>query len=317
MRSTLWNRAPLLRCQMSSANGKPDATTEWIPPDRPLAGDKGQSHLYTHVEEAEQLRRIEKDLKLLEEEDKEKERASVELNSVEAPSVDWLKTRRAVLAGQQIGLRMMKPQESASAKHAMVDEILVKEHMLLSRKEIAMCLEAMGGQDIQVVLDDPAASRMGGPKGIILVTGTNHVQLRTLADTLVRQLRRRNLQQVGVLGAELGADGNADDPNENWFVVDCRNYIVHIQDAKTRDAVNLEGLWSGKDGLHKVDSNDDDAIENYVAANPVPDDYTGGGSSYFADDWDDTLKQLEKSRWSTPRRPIVPKRKQKSSGRKR
>jgi Ribosomal silencing factor during starvation len=125
------------------------------------------------------------------------------------------------------------------------------------------------------------------------------------------------LQQVGVLGAELGADGNMDDPNENWFVVDCRNYVVHIQDAKTRKAVNLEGLWSGKDGLHKVSMYDDDAVEDYVAANPVPHDYTGGGTSYFAGDWEDTIKQLERNRWTaTPRQPVVPKGKRKTSGRK-
>lgn len=296
------------------------AATEWVPPGRPLTGDKGQSHLYTHVEEAEELRRIEKELQLLDQDTSPTTVVAVEEAAPveEAPSVDWLKTRRAMLAGQPIGLKMMKPQEAASAKHAMVDDIPVKEHMLLSRKEIAICLEAMGGQDIQVVLDAPGVkSRMGGPKGIILVTGTNHTQLRTLADTLVRQLRRRKLQDVGVLGAEVGADGNLDDPNENWFVVDCRNYIVHIQDAKTRKAVNLEGLWSGKDGLHRVDMSNDEAVENYVASHPVPHDYTGGGSAYFAGDWDDTLKQLEKNRWTTPRgRPVVPKRKRKTSGRK-
>lgn len=293
----------------------PTATdTEWIPPGQPLAGDKGQSHLYAHVEEADELRRIEKELEAL-----EHETQIVEAALVEAPSVDWLKTRRAMLANQPIALKMMTPQEATSAKHAMVDDIAVKKHMLLSRKEIAMCLEAMGGYDIVVILDDPVKSRMGGTKGIILVTGNNHTQLRTLADTLVRQLRRRNLQDVGVPGAEMGPDGNQNDPNENWFVVDCRNYVVHIQDANTRTAVNLEGLWLGKDGLHKLDLNDDEAVENYVASHPVPHDYNGGGAPYFAGDWDDTLKQLEKSRWTAPstsRQPVVPKRKRKMSGRK-
>jgi hypothetical protein len=71
----------------------------------------------------------------------------------------------------------------------------------------------------------------------------------------------------------------------------------------------------------------EEAVEDYVAAHPVPANYPSGGggrldTAYSSSDWDDTLKQLEKRRWiAPPKQPrasalATPKRRRKTSGRK-
>jgi len=336
-----------------------DASEEWIPPERPLVGDRGQSHVYTHVEDkqiekeldeldlAEMSKKLDYDDDAFEEwippekpaaasaaalvgagdgtdntgtdqqkhldivvertieteleqldltTEKEQDPAgSSSTTTTEEPSSggpDWLKTRRAMLEGMQ----MMKPDDSAAARHQLSD-IPVKRHTLLTRKEIAVCLESMGGQDVVCVLDNPQKPRMGGATGIIIVTGSNQPQLRTLAETLLRQLRLRSLQDVGCVAAAEGIEGDVRSPDEDWMVVDCMNYIVHVQLARTRKALDLEGLWTGRDGIHKVDLDNEDEVDDYVAANPVPKWYTSG-TSPVAVDWEREVKKLKKSRFA-------------------
>ena len=334
---------------------------EWIPPNRPLMGDVGQAHLYTHIEDDKVLRQ------LLSEDEANNEGAegiesmtdpTIQKNDetiVEAEvvppltSMDWLKTRRTMLTGQ----KMMKPDEAALYKQSMTDiELPIIEHMLYTEQELVQFMEAIGGQHVEVVLDRGDTKKGGRRRlgndvmGIILVTGLNYVQMQSMANQLVRQLRRRRLQEVQVVGAELGVDGNQDDPNENWYVVDCGNYVVHIQDTKTRTAVNLAALWSGRDPIRTVDCTSDEAVDDYVSRYPVPHNYAVGGSIassssllYDVNNWDATMKQFEKSRWTRGNtnmlnagssssgsigssrtrfrnKPIVPKRRRKTSGRK-
>ena len=333
---------------------------EWIPPNRPLVGDVGQAHLYAHIEDDKELRQLISEEEIMiqkndssitkKNESSRTNSSSLQVEEAEVvppvASMDWLKTRRTMLTGQ----KMMKPDEAAIYKQSMTDiEIPIIEHMLFSQQELVQLIEAIGGQDVQVVLDHGDTKKGGRRRmgndvmGIILVTGTNYVQMRNIATQIVRQLRRRKLQEVQVVGADLGPDGNMDDPNENWYVVDCGNYIIHIQDAKTRTAVNLAALWSGQDPIRKVDCTSDEAIDDYVARYPVPQNYTVGGSIsatstllYDVNNWDATMKQFEKSRWARGNtnllnagssgssnnntrfrnKPIVPKRRRKTSGRK-
>ncbi|EEC51700.1 predicted protein [Phaeodactylum tricornutum CCAP 1055/1] len=297
----------------STGNQRNDSKfDEWIPPEQPLSGDKGQSHLYVtprmeqddeDVDEEEALRRLEVALQKLDEEEarsKQEHHASDGTGAKGEETVDWLQTRRSVLGDD--GFDMVKPSEAA-LKIQQASDIAVKEFTLFTKDEIAACLKALGGRDIIVVLDDPKKKRFGGAViGMIIVTGTSTVQLRKLADALVRQLRRRKLQERGVVGAQLGAECS-DDPNEGWVVVDCHNYIVHLQDERMRRALKLEALWTGRDRLYDLNIADEDEVDKYVAENPVPEGYE---RTVF--DWDTRLRELQKNRWVSPNKPLVPKK---------
>jgi Ribosomal silencing factor during starvation len=103
-----------------------------------------------------------------------------------------------------------------------------------------------------------------------------------------------------VLGASMGIDGDPADPNESWLAVCCHNFIVHVQSSVTRKAINLESLWTDQEELHLVDLTDEDAVDEYVRENQVPDEYISQfvNRNAFGAEWNETLSQLEKTRWS-------------------
>jgi ribosomal silencing factor RsfS len=250
------------------------------------------------LDEEQELQQLE--LQLQREEAHQKLKSQV--SNAQEP-VDWLKTRRSK---QWDGVDMMTP-DLGTTKKWQASDVAVIQHTLLTRGEINMCLIAMGGKDITFLPNTPDR-RMGSASGMILATGSTPSQIFLLADTLVRQLKRRDLADVGVVGAQFGAEGS-DDKFDTWRVVDCSNYIVHILDASTRRHLNLEALWSGRDASLRVNYDDDDAMDNYVAANPVP-------KGYFSNvqDWSSSISQMERNRWIVPHRPVVEK---KLKGRKR
>ena len=101
--------------------------------------------------------------------------------------------------------------------------------------------------------------------GLVIATGRSASHLRVLAESIVRNLRARGLQRRGIVGAMLGPEGGEDRGtsrrnqrrsgglsnsrlDDGWMIVDCGNYVVHLQDEATRRDINLEGLWSGKEG---------------------------------------------------------------------
>jgi ribosomal silencing factor RsfS len=309
----------------SSSGGNNDSNSEdWIPPTKPLAGDTAGSHKYTHVAEATELKQLERELIELEKSEANDDQQQLQEQQQQP---DWLQTRRSVLISKSSSYIDTTAADRGDGLTKLdLDDIPVKKHTLLSAKELSLCIKVLGGYNVQLVLDVP--KRMGGrPLGIIVVTAEHFTQRRSIADGIIYQLRRRSLQEVGVVGAEQGVDGNVDDPNETWIVVDCHSIVVHILDGKTRDAVNLEALWSGDDDMYRIDLTNEDALDDYVAHNPVPDHFyntsllPGGGSTNSS--WDDTLKQLQTSQWvaqSRPkqqpwagRRPPPPKRKKASA----
>lgn len=292
---------PIPKTQWFSSSKSPkddeNEQQEWIPPDRPLVGDKGKYEDYDeqdHLDEEEQLRRLELELQLEEERQNQTPPADSTATAVEEP-VDWLQTRRSK---QQLeGIEMMTPDLGTSRKWQDSD-VEVIPHTLLTKDEIMSCLTAMGGKDISYLPNTPER-RMGATNGMLIATASSPTQISLLADTLVRQLKRRDLADMGVVGAVYGAEGS-DDKLDTWRVVDCSNYVVHIMDADTRKYLNLEALWSGNDPALLVNVNDEDAMDDYVAANPVPEGYNPNSN-----DWSASISQMERNRWIVPHRPVA------------
>jgi ribosomal silencing factor RsfS len=296
-------------CRLLSSSSSGNSNEDWIPPTKPLAGDTIGAHTYTHVEEATELKQLERELLELEE-NNEGDQIIIQQQQQEQqpdPQPDWLQTRRIVLSKTTRTFIDATVVADPLTKLDLDESIPVKTHTLLSAKELSLIIQVLGGENVQLVMD--AQGRRGGrPHGIIVVTAEHFTLRRSIADGIIYQMRRRMLHEVGVVGAEQGVDGNVDDPHEAWIVVDCHHLVVHIFNRKTRQAVDLEALWSGDDDMYRIDLTDEDALDEYVANHPVPDDFynaslsmVGGGPTNAS--WDDTLKQLQTSQWVAQSRP--------------
>lgn len=212
---------------------------------------------------------------------------------------DWLEARRRLLLGEnddEIGITKKNGTSNKKKGGGMLE---VKPYTLLTAEEIIQCLEELGGKD--VILITPKDTSQLGYHGLIVATGVTLPHIRVMAETLVRQLRLRKLHESNhphglVVGAKHGVEGGQHEgissasrrrqsmiggtskklqKQDTWMCVDCQNYSVHIQDTVTRNAINLQGLWEGTEGdqLRNLDYEDEDAIDTYVANNPIPDDY--------------------------------------------
>jgi ribosomal silencing factor RsfS len=363
--------------------------TEWIPPSRPLVGDKGFSHLYrdfgSEKEESEEdeLARIELELQALEmqeqdsgytrkeaeltgterklraledaegdeeedeeeltqeekdylqqleaggwevmdddenlpegEDDEEEENDEEPLPSLPVapqPNVDWQQTRRERL-GKDARTAGLSPSFDKP-----YSDLPVERHTLFTADEIMGYLSSLGGANPNLVLDkvwnDFGDTRLGGAlKGLIFVTGHSPAHVRMLSTSLVEQLKRRKLQEVGVMGAKYGAEGSKDG-DETWFCIDCHNYAVNIQTEETRRVLDLEGWWSVGNPLagYGLDTggDDDDAMDEFVARNPAPREY--GRTSMV--DYDASVHELESRRWTAPHKVVVTRRPKGGKGR--
>eukprot|EP00980_Cylindrotheca_fusiformis_P014052 scaffold3670_cov124-Cylindrotheca_fusiformis.AAC.28 len=281
-------------------------SAEWIPPSRPLHGDQDNSRLIRRQQELdraeaalftiddeseteeETLRRLEEALALEEKLEQEREVDMEEVSSPKPP-VDWMKSRR-----QALGKR--KDSEP---------EVPVLHHQLLTETEVTTLLKSFGGDDIAVLKDDEEYPRMGGAKAMILCTAPNLYYVNAITKNLVDHLKERELQDLGVLGAKMGKGFLQTTSQNNWSVVDCQNYIVHVLDQSTREALNLEKLWSGKDPLWRLDVNNDDAVEDYVAEHHVPYSYGPNPDDIYSRETS-SIDKLQRRQWISPHRPVIP-----------
>lgn len=316
---------------------------EWIRPDRPLSGDKGQTHLYPKLEvdvpqeedeqeEDELDEDVEKwndvdfdqdddgNIEGLDDDELAKLEAALTVFNDTDPitatviprpeeSTDWLATRRA----KQRGLEMVKPGQGKLIRQQATD-LPVLEGILLTSQEIERCMLSLGGLNINLILESKNKS-MGGAKGMIFITGNTTNHLKLMSDTLVRQLKLRNLAKHNVNGAMFGSEGG-DDGEDDWRIVDCSNYIVHLQLAETRKRYNLEFLWSGKDALDRLSLTDEDAVEKYIYENPVPPEIHRGKRNKEAADISQTMAYLSKGRFNLPHRSVVDRPARKRGNRK-
>lgn len=254
---------------------------------------------------------------------------------------DWLKTRRMKLENKLKPIHMTTPDRGQTLMKTQ-SEIPKISHTLLSSEEIITCLENLGGYDVRLIIPEETLKQYLGWDGMIVATATSYSHLRVMADAIVTALRERKLHERGVIGAQLGAEGGEDTNisrrkrnklgrgggkmDDGWMAVDCRNYIVHIQDEMTRKSVDLESLWSPGSkqarNLRRMNCQNEDALDDYVAEHPIPTEYS---ESLIAstDFWGDGkyrggmgLPQggkLGKGRWTSPKDE---RRKMKNRGRR-
>jgi len=236
-------------------------------------------------------------------------REDIDTNDLDG-TIDWLQARRTRLGDPGKGgsdgkkaTHLLTPQQAESFRKQN-SQIEVIPHTLFTTTEVSNSLTAQGATDIHIIDTSKFTLEHGADIGcryIMLATGRNSSHIRVLADSIVRNLKARKLNERHVIGASLGAEGGEDifsnkntrnrarrngalhtsgKIDDDWIAIDCDNIHVHILEEDSRKALNIEGLWDlsnpKSDGskLRALDLDDDDAIDTYVAENPIPDEYS-------------------------------------------
>ena len=247
-------------------------------------------------------------------------------------TIDWLHARRLRLGGDTNNnsksnstpnkdnnnssnttpTQLLTPGQAEVFQHQN-SHIPIHMYTLFTTSELSMSLLAQGGTDIHIINTSSnhpqhVNSTGGGGVGIgcdyiLLCTGRNPAHIRTLADSIVRNLKLRKLNERNVLGAMHGIEGGQDifsnkrsrnrarklgggggpgssgRMDDDWIVIDCDNIHVHILDDVTRKCLNIESLWdlsnpnSEGSKLRRINLSDDDEMDEYVTQNPIPDEY--------------------------------------------
>ena len=210
-------------------------------------------------------------------------------------TIDWLQARRKRLGESDENKRpthLFSPDEAETFRHKN-SHIPVQLHTLFTPSELSGSLTALGATDVKII-DVRGYDQYGSSPGcdyMLLATGRNVSHLRVLAESVVRNLRARRLQERGVPGASgpeggrvtnkrslkrnkiagVSSSGKFDD---EWFVVDCDNVQVHILDKTARSCLRLESLWDLSDPnsegnkLRRLDLNNEDAVDEFVGTYP-------------------------------------------------
>ena len=67
----------------------------------------------------------------------------------------------------------------------------------------------------------------------VIATGTSDRQMRTVADEICREAKKKGLQRFGRAGYE----------QARWILLDFIDVVIHIFDNEYRDYYDLELLW--------------------------------------------------------------------------
>jgi len=69
---------------------------------------------------------------------------------------------------------------------------------------------------------------------MIVASGTSSRHVKSLANNVVAEAKRRGLQPIGVEGMDQG----------DWVLIDLNAVIVHLMQPQVRDFYDIESLWS-------------------------------------------------------------------------
>lgn len=100
-------------------------------------------------------------------------------------------------------------------------------------KELALeALDDLKGRD-SVTLDVREMTDI--TEYMVICTGTSNRHVKSLADNVALELKKRGCPPLGIEGVGAGSE---------WALVDLGDVVVHVMLPDTRDFYDLERLWS-------------------------------------------------------------------------
>lgn len=153
------------------------------------------------------------------------------------------------------------------------------EGKLLTLEEVEKVLVSQGGENVRIV--DMQGESLGNISNFVIASGRSARHLNKMSTTIVQALKNRKLfKEKG--GA---AEGDKDD---DWQLVDCQKFLVHLMLPETRAHVDLESHWSQKHRPYVTYNEDPVAYEQefskLLVMHPCPE-------GYIKTDEDDEEKQ--------------------------
>ena len=69
---------------------------------------------------------------------------------------------------------------------------------------------------------------------IMIIEGTSKRQVSSIAEYLIRDLKKQDITALGVEGVKEG----------EWALLDYGDVIIHVFESRKKDFFNIEGLWA-------------------------------------------------------------------------
>ncbi len=96
---------------------------------------------------------------------------------------------------------------------------------------VITALEDVKAQDIHVM---DVSEMTSITDYMIVASGTSDRQVRALANNILDECKKHDIEPIGMEGQEKG----------EWILVDLADVIVHVMQASARDFYQLEKLWT-------------------------------------------------------------------------
>eukprot|EP01039_Chlorochromonas_danica_P009576 gene9576-10583_t len=148
------------------------------------------------------------------------------------------------------------------------NKIPIKKGVLLSVQEVELYLKSNGAENVVVIhLKEP----LDTIRYFIIASASSTRLIRRLLETVVDVLKKRELHQV------IGSTGIEGSKTDDWQIVDCHSFLLHMMLPDTRKHLDLESHWSMKERPYLPST--DNALEYDKQFNklldqyPVPDEY--------------------------------------------
>ncbi len=92
---------------------------------------------------------------------------------------------------------------------------------------------------------------------LVVMNGSSNRQVGAITDNIVKCLKARGEQPLGVEGLK----------EASWVLIDADDVIVHVFDSETREHFDLEGLWSDAPAMSLPE---EEAQTHLETNDPVP-----------------------------------------------